>query len=118
MTEREPLGRIILVLMSGIEDSVLAVLKKGLEHAFNRRVEVCAKIGKLERAYDAGRRQYQSPQLLSRLRSIKKDCGDKIVGLVDVDLYSPGFDYVFGEADVTAGVATVSIHRLRPEFYH
>ncbi len=54
---------------------------------------------------------------MSRLGRMKKDRGDKIVGLVDVDLYSPGFDFVFGEADIAAGVATVSLYRLRQAYY-
>jgi archaemetzincin len=48
---------------------------------------------------------------------MKKDHSNKIVGLVDVDLYSPGFDFIFGEADVSAGVATVSLYRLEPKNY-
>jgi archaemetzincin len=36
---------------------------------------------------------------------------------VDVDLYSPEFDFVFGEAEISSGVATLSIYRLRPERY-
>ncbi|MFC2068039.1 hypothetical protein ACFLTP_03390 [Chloroflexota bacterium] len=57
------------------------------------------------------------PRLLSRLRRIKKNCHDKIIGLVEVDLYSPEFDFVFGEAEISSGVATVSLYRLEPERY-
>ena len=111
------MGRIILVLMSSVDEHVLPTLKQGLEGAFNRPVEVRVKISSLDHAYDSSRMQYLSPRLLSRLGRMKKDRGDKIVGLVDVDLYSPGFDFVFGEADVAAGIATVSLYRLRQEYY-
>ena len=111
------MGWIILIVMSSVDKHVLAALKQGLEGAFNRPVEVRVKIGSLDHAYDSSRMQYLSPRLLSRLDRMKKGRGDKIVGLVDVDLYSPGFDFVFGEADIAAGVATVSLYRLRQEYY-
>jgi archaemetzincin len=55
--------------------------------------------------------------LLSRLRRIKREAEDKVLGVVDVDLYTPGFDFVFGEAEIASGVATLSLHRLRPGSY-
>ena len=108
---------IILVLLSEINEHILKVLKQSLEQTFNRAVETRAEIRSLDYAYDPSRNQYISPRLLSRLRRIKKGSGDTILGIVDVDLYSPEFDFVFGEAEISSGVATVSLYRLRPERY-
>ena len=47
------------------------------------------KLGTLEYAYNAKRKQYISPTLLSRLNRVKRGNGDKILGVVNVDLYSP-----------------------------
>ena len=71
------MGRIILVLLSGIDEHVLLALKQGLERAFNRSVEVRVKVGKIEHAYDPRRGQYLSPRLLSRLRRMKKEPSKK-----------------------------------------
>ena len=106
------MGKIILVLLSEINKHVLEVLKQGIEQTFDRTVETRTKIRKLDYNYDSNRDQYISPRLLSRLRRIKKDYHDKILGIVDVDLYSPEFDFVFGEAEIGSGVATVSLYRL------
>ena len=103
--------------VSSIDEHVLATLKQGLEQAFNRSVELRVRIGSLDHAYDSSRGQYLSPRILLRLRRMKKDRDDKILALVDVDLYSPDFDFVFGEADIVAGVGVVSLSRLRPEYY-
>ena len=111
------MGKIILVLLSEINKHIIEVLKQGLEQTFNRTVETRAKIRSLDYTYDSNRNQYISPRLLSRLRRIKKGCHDKILGIVDVDLYSPDFDFVFGEAEISSGVATVSLYRLRSERY-
>jgi len=50
------------------------------------------------------------------MASLKRS-GDKILGVLDVDLYSPEFEFVFGEAERGSRVATVSLYRLRPEHY-
>ncbi len=111
------MGRIILVLLSEIDEHILEVLKQSLEQTFNRLVETRAKIRSLDYAYYSSRNQYISPKLLSRLRRIRRISGDKILGIVDVDLYSPEFDFVFGEAEIGSGVATVTLYRLLPERY-
>ena len=45
------------------------------------------------------------------------DSGDRILGVVDVDIFAPGLNFVFGEADITGGKAIISLQRLRQEFY-
>jgi archaemetzincin len=39
------------------------------------------------------------------------------LGIVDVDLYAPGLNFVFGQANTTTGTAIISLCRLREEFY-
>ena len=43
--------------------------------------------------------------------------GEKVLGIVDIDLYAPGLNFIFGQADMTSGVALISLCRLRQEFY-
>ena len=40
-----------------------------------------------------------------------------VLGIADVDLCSPLFTFVFGEATLKGTAAVVSLHRLRPEHY-
>jgi archaemetzincin len=51
------------------------------------------------------------------LKHFKRNPTDKMIGVVDVDLYSTGFDYIYGEADVAEGICTLSLFRLHPEFF-
>jgi len=108
--------RIILVLLCRFDEHLVDILKQGLENTFSHIVETREDIHSLNYAFDSDRNQYISPRFLTRLRRIKKDSGDKILGVLDVDLYSPDFEFVFGEAEMDSGVATVSICRLRPEY--
>lgn len=106
------MDHIILLMFSDIETHLIEVLKENLVRTFKRAVDIRYKIGNLDSAYDAGRNQYISPRLLSRLKRIKRDGSDKILGVTDVDLYSPDYDFVYGEADINSGVATLSVFRL------
>ena len=106
------MDKIILLLLSETDAHLIEVLSGNLEKTFNRKVEVRQRLINLKFAYNRGRYQYLSPKILSRLRRIRKDPGDKIMGIVAVDLYSEGYDFVYGEADVNAGVATLSFARL------
>ncbi len=49
------------------------------------------------------------------MHRLKKGSRDKILAVVDVDLYSPKYDFVYGEADIKSGVATLSTYRLIPK---
>ena len=110
-------GKIILRLLDQIDSHILEMLKQGLNQTFNCPVEIEAQIISLDYAYDKRRKQYLAPLLLSTLRSFKRKPGARCLGIVDVDLCSPGLNFVFGEADISSGVAIVSLYRLRQEHY-
>ena len=109
--------RIILRPLAQIDSQILEILKQNLEHTFNCPVEIKAQISNLDYAYDPKRKQYLSPRLLASLRRFSKEPGDRCLGIVDVDLYSPGLNFVFGEADISSGAAIISLYRLSPERY-
>ena len=110
-------GKIILRPLAQIDSHILEALKQGLYQTFNCPVEIEAQIGSLDYAYDKNRKQYIAPKLLSALRSFKMEHRDRCLGIVDVDLYAPGLNFVFGEADIGSGGAIISLYRLRQECY-
>jgi archaemetzincin len=65
-------------------------------------------------AFDERRRQYSSTEILQTLAAVKHDEWERVLGVVDVDLYVPDLNFVFGEADMARGVAVFSLARLRP----
>jgi archaemetzincin len=70
-----------------------------------------------EFAYNPGRGQYHSTEILKRLLQDPPAESWRILGVTDADLYIPILTFVFGEAQLGATGALVSTHRLRPEFY-
>ena len=109
--------KIILRPLTMIDNHILEILKQSLGQSFSRPVEIKTQISNLDFAYDPSRKQYLSPRLLSALRSFSMEPGNRCLGIVDLDLYSPGLNFVFGEADISAEVAVISVYRLRQERY-
>ena len=68
-------------------------------------------------AYDAGRQQYGSIEVLHMvLRLCPEDAG-KLLAVTDRDLYVPVLTFVFGQAQLGGRAAVISLARLRQEFY-
>jgi archaemetzincin len=110
-------GKIILRPLTQIGSHILEVLKQSLTQTFNCSVEIEALTLSLKYACEPKREQYMASLLLSTLRNFCMEPGDKCLGIVDVDLYSPGLNFIFGEADINSGVAIISLCRLRQERY-
>jgi len=70
-----------------------------------------------EFAYNPGRGQYHSTEILRRLLQDPPAESWRILGVTDVDPFIPILTFVFGEAQLGDTGALVSTHRLRPEFY-
>lgn len=65
-------------------------------------------------AYDSLREQYLASRILGKLNSERAD-SHYTLGLVDVDLYVPDLNFIFGQADPLEQTAIVSLHRLKGE---
>jgi archaemetzincin len=71
-------------------------------------------------AFDKTRVQYHSSVILSLVKDYagKARGLNRVLGMVDVDIYVPGLNFVFGEAECPGKAALISLWRLRPEFYN
>jgi archaemetzincin len=72
-----------------------------------------------EEAYSTARHQYRSDIILGTIRSFAEtqESFDRVLGVVDVDLFVPRLNFVFGEAEYLGKAAVISLWRLRPQFY-
>ncbi len=65
------------------------------------------------------RLQYRSERILGevqRYAAVQKDL-DRVLGVVEVDIYVEGLNFVFGQASCPGKAGLISLWRLRPEFY-
>jgi archaemetzincin len=103
----EPLGKVPAETIEALRDRVGGI--------FHCPVEIEAGSIDLAQVYDPERKQHNSSELLVSLGKAERE--ERVIGIVDVDLYVHRLNFVFGEADVVSGTAIVSLHRLRQEYY-
>jgi archaemetzincin len=71
----------------------------------------------LKDAFDPTRVQYNSSLILRQLITKPPSDAEKILGVLEVDLFIPILTFVFGEAQLKGIGAVVSTHRLHNRFY-
>ena len=73
----------------------------------------------LGKAFDEKRRQYRSNVILSEIQgyAAEKKWVNRVLGVVDADIFVPELNFVFGEASCPGKTALISLWRLKPEFY-
>ncbi|MBU4580999.1 MAG: archaemetzincin family Zn-dependent metalloprotease [Proteobacteria bacterium] len=71
----------------------------------------------LKGVFDPSRGQYNSSLILQQLIMKPPPDADKMLGVLDVDLFIPILTFVFGEAQLKGIGAVVSTQRLQNRFY-
>ena len=107
---------IMLVPIGEMEKSTLETLRQPLTEAFGQRTRVGDGIALTKGGWNQHRGQHLASLLLAELPS-PPSLGNRVLGVVDVDIFAPGLNFIFGEADVSGKRALISLRRLRQEFY-
>ena len=70
-------------------------------------------------AFVKNRNQYSSSVILNQIRVLAAGNAGfgRVLGVIDVDLFASGLNYVFGEAYMPGKAALISLWRLKPDFY-
>jgi archaemetzincin len=105
--------KIILIPFEEIDSRVAPHLKTVLADVFGVAVESSDKISIPRAAFDRTRNQYESTPFMALLQRVEKLPDDKVLGITDVDLFAQGLNFIFGQADVTLGIAVISLARLK-----
>ena len=107
--------KIILEPLGDVDSLITKDLKEKLHFAFGCPTEIAPKLDITPKAYNPKRGQHLASELLSTLKASGIAPGEKVLGIVDVDLYATGLNFVFGQAAPDSGLAIISIYRLRQE---
>jgi len=102
---------------SAVIDRVLENLRLTFPNAVFKLVTEILPVS--EEAYDRSREQYNADSILQRIHNYAgiKRAFDRILGIVDVDIFSAEMNFVFGKAECPGKAALISLWRLKPEFY-
>lgn len=115
----------ILIIPAGpVDRGVVSEIRSSVERAFGRGADIGIEIRMPSEAYDNYRQQYSAPMILTSLEGYnlfprigQSNAYERTLVVADADLYSPGLNYVFGEANPGTGRAVISTARLKEEFY-
>ena len=107
---------IALVPIGQVDESILTVIGRGLREAFGRAYVIAAALPHPDYAYDRRRGQYVADDVLAQLVGLNFST-ERWLGVADVDLYTPGLNFVFGQARMGGPAAVIALPRLRQGFY-
>jgi archaemetzincin len=109
--------RIFIVPINAIDRAFLNRLTCCLEERFIAAFSIGDRLDVPSGALNSQRSQMFVNSLVSRItRAAPVDDGLRLA-VTEYDLYKTGHRFLFGDADRQSGVAVVSLHRLRGEFY-
>lgn len=106
---------ITLVPFERVPQEVLTELRVRLSEVFSTEARSSATISIPDWAYEPLRGQYDAGSLLQTLQEGKVH--ERVLGIVDHDLFISRLNYVFGIADKKGRRALVALPRLRQDFY-
>jgi len=109
--------KIALVPFGQVEQKFLDYLKEELGKTFGKECIQLAPLPIPTQAFNPVRRQYLSDLFLRELGKIKAEGVEKILGITEVDLYTQGLNFVFGQASLGGREAVISLARLHQSFY-
>ena len=107
-------GEIVLAPVGEVESGVLMHICEAVREAFGRPCRMRDALPAPDYAFNPRRAQYAARAIVQQLH-----LGDatRVLGVVDLDLYVPELNFVFGLADRDGQRAVIALPRLRQSFY-
>lgn len=106
-----------LLPIGNVDYEIVDALTKRLDEKFGLPSKVLQGLDEPSYAYNEKRRQYFSTAIIKVIIENTPEDALRIIGVTEVDLYTPGLNFIFGEAQLNGKAALISTHRLRQEFY-
>jgi archaemetzincin len=106
---------ITLIPMAEVNNSYIEALVKPLNNVFDQAVEIDEHLDIPPESWDARRKQFLADEILDYIPDFQD--GKRHLGILNVDIYAFGLNFIFGEADANCQKALISLTRLRQEFY-
>ncbi len=108
---------ITLVPVGSLDKTLLSVIGEAVARTFGRAWAPAQPLAQPLYAYNAQRRQYLASAILNCLSELHWPATERVLGLVDEDLYVPELNFVFGQALLGGRAAVIALPRLRQGFY-
>ncbi len=111
------LNEVVIQPFGKVKVKLVKAIKSAIEHSFGVKVAIGRSVAVPVRAFDMGRKQYPSTDLLNELALRMRGDPRIALGIATVDLFVPELNFVFGEASSVDRVAVFSLTRIGPLSY-
>ena len=113
------MNNICIMAIGNIPKDILDYIAIGVEKKMGLATKILkSNISLLKNAFSISRKQFLASKIIKEiLRKVPKDCV-KVLGILDYDIYTPIFTFIFGQSQFNGEASVISLHRLRQEFYH
>jgi archaemetzincin len=108
---------IFIVPIGDVPAEIMDVVAGAVGNTFGVKVRERKGLPLPRHAHDPERGQYNATSVMRELRASRPEERGILLGVTMEDLYAAGLNYIFGEADIFAGMAVIALARLRQEFY-
>jgi len=110
-------GSIGLVTFGDVDRDSLSFLPPALEEILGLPAEWGPSLSIPEGSYREKRRQYLAAPFIEALADLPDDAYLRLLGITDVDFFTTGLNFIFGQAIIGGRECLISLARLRPSFY-
>lgn len=108
---------IFLLPLGKVDQTFFKKLSKDLQSRFDTECQILKSLDHPNYAYNSLRDQYHASTILEKISELKLPYGSKVLGICNVDLYTEGLNFVFGQAEIGDRDCLISVTRLYPQFY-
>jgi len=105
--------KIVLVPLGEVDYGLVNRLATKIVSIIDSAVDILQGIKIPRESFNPNRGQYYSTIILNKLVLLRSSPREKILGILDEDLYVPKTSFVLSDVDPQAKVAVISMHRLR-----
>lgn len=88
------------------------VISRSIEKSLKARSRQAGFFDIPDASYNALRKQYNPQHIMSAISDLSRDLSELRIGVVNVDLYARGLNFIFGLANPLRRIALVSTYRL------
>ncbi len=110
-------AKIVIVPLGDVDYFQINKLSTALSSRFGHSVDILQGIKVPNEAYDIIKGQYFSTMILQKLELLKASDKEKILGIIEDDIYSTRHHTLVSDADSVGGTAIVSLYQLKQQFY-
>ncbi len=110
-------AKIVIVPLGDVDYFQINKLSTALSSRFGHSVDILQGIKVPNEAYDVIKGQYFSTMILQKLELLKASDKEKILGIIEDDIYNTRHHVLVSDTDPVGATGLVSLYQLKQQFY-